>query len=113
MHEVSLMAQTLAIACDRAQTSGATQIHRLKVRVGTLSGVVPEALAFAFDVVAKETIAERAKLEIETVLARCYCDRCQCEFQPDDVIFICPNCQQPSSQILQGRDLELASIEVS
>lgn len=113
MHEVSLMAQTLEIALDCAKQRDATQIHRLKLRVGRLSGVVPEALTFAFDVVTKDTIAQNAQLEIETVPARCYCDRCQIEFQPDDIIFTCPHCHQTSTQVLSGKELELASLEVS
>jgi hydrogenase nickel incorporation protein HypA/HybF len=51
MHEVSLLESTLELAVDYAHQQGATQIHRLTLRVGQLSGVIPEALQFAFDIV--------------------------------------------------------------
>lgn len=113
MHEVSIMAQTLDIALKEATRQGASQIHRLTVRVGTLSGVVPDALRFAFDVVAKDTIAEQARFDIETVTARCYCQTCEQDFYPEDIIFVCPHCGTLSSQVLSGKELELSSLEVS
>ena len=46
MHEFSIMQSTLETAAQKTRAAEATQIHRLKVRVGKLSGVVPEALRF-------------------------------------------------------------------
>lgn len=113
MHEVSLMENTLEIALEHAHQQGAKKIKWLKMRVGAMSGVVPEALKFAFDVCTQGTIAEGAKLEIESVPVVCYCSHCKIEFQPDDIIYECPECGQLSSQILQGRELELTSLELS
>lgn len=113
MHEVGLMEQTLEIAIEYARNRGAIQIHRMVMSVGDLSGVVPEALSFAFDVVAKGTIAETATLEINTIPARCYCRHCQAEFQPIDIVYECPNCKQLSTDIRQGKELELTSLEIS
>jgi hydrogenase nickel incorporation protein HypA/HybF len=39
----------LELAAEKTRAAGATRIHRLKLRIGRLSGVVPEALQFAFD----------------------------------------------------------------
>ncbi len=113
MHEVSLMAQTLEVAIAQAQAHQAQHIHRLTLRIGTLSGVVPEALAFAFAAAIPGTIAEGARLEVETVAARCHCESCDRDFQPQDWIYECPYCGQLSGQILAGKDIELASLEVS
>lgn len=51
MHEVSLMQTTLDLAFNHAAQQGAQQIHWIKLRVGELSGVVPEALTLAFEIV--------------------------------------------------------------
>ncbi len=119
-HEVGIIRQTLDIALDRAYTKGASQIHWLKMRIGKDSGVVPEALEFAFDVVTKGTIAEDARLEIETVPVICHCSKCNLDFQPiktiDDLnqsIYECPLCGRLSEQILAGKEIELVSLEVS
>ncbi len=113
MHEVSLIQDTLILAFQHAKQAGGSQIHRLCMRVGDLSGVVPEALEFAFDVVARGTMAEGATLDIHRVPLRCYCSGCQHEFEPADYCCECPTCGQASADIRGGREMELTSLEVS
>jgi hydrogenase nickel incorporation protein HypA/HybF len=114
MHEVSLMEQTLEIAIASAQEKNSTRIHHLKMRVGEISGVVPDALNFAFDVVTRGTMAEGATIEIEMVSILCYCQHCDRDFHPVDAyIYECPDCQHFSAKILSGREIELSSLEVS
>jgi hydrogenase nickel incorporation protein HypA/HybF len=113
MHELSLMESTLEIALENARRQGAQKIHQLNLRVGAMSGVVPEALEFAFDACTQDTIAEGANLKIELVPALCYCENCQYEFSPPDLIYACPDCGQISSKLIQGRELQLISLEVS
>jgi hydrogenase nickel incorporation protein HypA/HybF len=113
MHEVSIIEQTLEIAVSQAQQQGATKIHRLKMRIGKMSSVVPEALEFAFDVVTKGTMAEGAILEIELVPVVCYCSHCQENFQPQDWFYQCPNCLELSVKTLSGQEIELSSLEIS
>ncbi len=113
MHEVSLMEQTLEIALENARQQGANKINRLKMRIGEMSGVVPEALEFAFDVVTQGTIAQGAILEIESVPVVCYCSHCQREFSPTDVFYQCPTCEQFSQKVISGKEIELTSLELS
>jgi hydrogenase nickel insertion protein HypA len=75
MHEFSIMSSALELAEKNTRAAGATQIHRLKVRVGALSGVVPEALRFAFDGLKDQTLAAGAEFEIELVPAVGWCRR--------------------------------------
>ena len=113
MHEVSVMQSALDIAIDHAKQQNATRIHRISMRVGALSSVVPDSLEFAFEVVTQGTIAEGAKLEIERVAAVCYCPACQIEFEPKDVFYVCPQCGSLNVEVRKGRELELAYLEVS
>jgi hydrogenase nickel incorporation protein HypA/HybF len=107
------MAQTLEIAIENATQQDAHKIHCLKMRIGEMSGVVPEALSFAFDVVTEGTIAQGANLEIEIVPVVCYCPHCQIEFKPKDLFYECPQCDRLSNKIITGREIELTSLEVS
>jgi hydrogenase nickel incorporation protein HypA/HybF len=113
MHELSLMVATLEIAVEYAQKQNVQKILQLNLRVGAISGVVPGALEFAFDACTQHTIAAGAKLQIELVPALCYCEDCDREFAPLDFIYVCPNCGKISSKLLQGRELQLTSLEVS
>lgn len=107
------MQATLSVALEFARAQGATKIHRLELQVGMASGVVPEALAFAFDIVSAGTAAAGAELRLETIPTRCYCPHCQQDFLPADWVYECPDCRHISTDIRQGQDLELASLEVS
>ncbi|MFW6357903.1 MAG: hydrogenase maturation nickel metallochaperone HypA [Chroococcales cyanobacterium] len=113
MHEVSLMENTLDLALNYAKEQGATEIHWIKLKVGELSGVIPEALEFAFDVVIQGTIAEKARLEIETIPVIAHCPTCDLDFPPSDLIYECPSCHQFCFEVCQGKELELASLEIS
>lgn len=113
MHEVSLMQDTLILAQQRAKAAQAERIHSLRMRVGALSGVVPESLEFAFEILAKGTMAEGATLCVERVPIVCFCASCDREFPAANLYCECPGCQQPSVDVRQGRELELTSLEVS
>ena len=93
MHEVGVMQSALEIALEQAGRQGASRIDCIALRVGMLSGVVPEALEFAFDVVARGTIAEGGRLVVERVPILCVCAGCGAEFRADDLIFDCPHCR--------------------
>ena len=113
MHEFSIMESALETAAQKTRDAGATQIHRLKLRVGKLSGVVPDALRFAFDGLKAGSPAADAELEIEEVPAVCWCPDCAAEFEAADLKYECPRCHQPSGELRHGREMELASLEIS
>jgi hydrogenase nickel incorporation protein HypA/HybF len=113
MHEVSMMQNTLDIAIAQAKQNNATKVERLTMNIGELSGVISEALEFAFEVLTQGTIAENAQLEIKTIPVVCYCQKCDRDFQPKADIFACPQCQQISSKVISGMELELVSVMVS
>jgi hydrogenase nickel incorporation protein HypA/HybF len=112
MHEVSIMEGAVHLAVDAAKKAGAGRVLALRLRVGTLSGAVPEALRFAFDVVCRGTMAEGASLEMETVPAAGWCPVCRAEFACRDFIDECPRCHSPNGELRRGRELEIASVEV-
>ena len=113
MHELSIMDSALRMAVQYAEEHQATRIHRITMRIGDVSGVAIEALTFAFEVLSPETQAEGVELIIERVPARCWCAQCGQEFEPTSPIFECPRCGTLSRKLLQGREMELASMEVS
>lgn len=112
MHELSIMQYTLNEALEQARQAGASRVHEIRLRIGALSGVVPEALQFAFEALAGGTPAEGARLTIENVPARFWCDTCGREFAAPEMFAECPECHHPSRTLRAGRELELASLEV-
>ncbi len=112
MHELSIMQSALSQALEEARRAGARRVQAIRLRIGDLSGVVPEALQFAFEALSQGTAAEQAVLKIEAVPARFWCARCAEEFQSERMFSDCPRCGTPSGELRAGRELELASLEV-
>ncbi|MBX3751272.1 MAG: hydrogenase maturation nickel metallochaperone HypA [Opitutaceae bacterium] len=115
MHEVGIMESALTVVQRHAAERKARRVDRIVLRIGTLAGVEPEALRFAFDVVTRGTVAEGAVLAIENAPARVYCPACEREFtgEADSFIFTCPDCHALCGEVRSGRELELSRIEMS
>ena len=112
MHEVGIMESALEAIQHQAAKHGATQVSRIVLRIGTLSGVDQDALRFAFDAMAPHSIARGAELELEIVPARARCGTCQIEFGVErGFIFQCPQCGDYSGDIRAGRELGIARLE--
>jgi hydrogenase nickel incorporation protein HypA/HybF len=106
MHELSI-ARALVAAAERHAAGRRVAVVRL--RVGALRQVVPEALDFAFPLAARGTLCEGARLEQELVPARLRC--CGRTWPLERPDFRCPACggrAEPAG----GEELELESIEV-
>ena len=112
MHEVAIMTEALRMAEDAAKSAGASRVLKIRLRIGSLSGVVPDALSFAFDVAREGTLAADATLEIERVPAVCWCETCRAEFDAPDFFNECPRCHNLSGDLRRGRELDIAAVEL-
>ena len=112
MHEISIMQSTLELAGEHARAAGGTAIARIRLRVGLMYGVAPEALEFAFEVLKKGTMAEDASLEIERVPGQARCSVCGEQVRLEEVRFDCPACNGLLILGEGGGELELSSLEL-
>ncbi|OGR05923.1 MAG: hydrogenase maturation nickel metallochaperone HypA [Deltaproteobacteria bacterium RIFOXYD12_FULL_50_9] len=112
MHEMSLAMSIVEIASNAARSQGGKIINHVEVEVGSLAGVMEEALSFCFAAAAQDSIAAGATLKIIPVAAKARCADCG-EIQPIDSFFDnCPRCQGHQLEIIQGRELHVLSIIV-
>ncbi len=114
MHELSIALSLVDAVCEKAGTLGEVRVDAVCVRLGALSGVVKEALLFCFEAAAKGTPIDGARLEIEDVPLTVMCPRCSVERRLASVQHLrCPVCDTPTPRVIDGRELELAALEVS
>lgn len=109
MHEMSIGSAVVATAVSHA---GGRRVSLVSVRVGHLRQVVPKSLSFYFDIVARDTVVEGARLELELVPARLRCDACEREWDVESPAFRCPTCECGDVTVVSGNELEVESIEV-
>jgi hydrogenase nickel incorporation protein HypA/HybF len=113
MHEVSVAEGLLATAVAHCLDSGYSRIETVRIRIGKASGVMPEALLFAFDAMKDGTIASDAALEIETVRVAGNCSSCHLDFSVEDnYVLCCPVCGGTSFTVHSGRELDITELEV-
>jgi hydrogenase nickel incorporation protein HypA/HybF len=62
MHEVGIAQKLVSVAEGAARQAGLRRIQRMGVELGADAGLAPDALGFAFEVVARGTLAEGAAL---------------------------------------------------
>lgn len=111
MHEVGIMEGTLETARRLMEEQGGTRLMRVHMTIGSLSGVVPEALESAFLALRDSYAAAQAELDVTQVEALCRCDDCKENFSFAEHGYLCPHCGEPALAILQGRELELTRLE--
>ncbi len=111
MHELSLIASLFEILQAQKAEKGFTRITKVRLRCGSLSGVVPECLETAFEIYKKDTIASEARLILEVVPVKFRCRRCNQIETAHDLPFFCPVCQTNEVEILDGTELTLVSFE--
>lgn len=113
MHEVALVEALLQSVCDQVAQSGVRgRVRCVEVVIGRLSGVVPEAFRFAFEVLSPEVLGPGCELTIREAPAMCRCRHCGADTPLEEFTPFCPRCGDSDISIEGGRDLVLQSIEL-
>jgi len=108
MHELAITESIVAAITERL---GDARITRVVLEVGRLSGVVPEAVRFCFDVCIQGTVLDGAVLEIVTLPGRARCCTCAAEAEVADLLAVCP-CGSISLEVMAGQELCIREVEV-
>ena len=114
MHEISIVQSLVRLAeseLERNRLFG--PVKSLTVRVGYLSGAQPEAMLFAFEVIAAESILAGASLNIIRVKPAIICRKCGKTSKSEELVFECPVCGSREINISGGDELNLESIELA
>ena len=109
MHEMSIMASILNAAKKTANAEQATKVTRIELAIGERSGVVTDALTFAFEAMSPGTIAAEAELTISEI-PLCY--RCpDCGMETTKSLETCPDCDR-FFELIRGQELQITFIEI-
>lgn len=109
MHELSLSSAVVGTVVKHA---GGRPVGVVNLRVGRLRQVVPDTLEFYFELVARGTVCEGARLEQEIVDASLRCGLCEREWEIKIPAFRCPTCGGSNVAVASGDEFEVESIEI-
>lgn len=109
MHELAITQSVVDAVIQRTREA---RVSCVRLRVGQLSGVVPDAMRFCFDLVTDGTPLAGARLEIDEPGGRARCRTCADEFAQSDLILLC-GCGSADVEVVAGRELAVASVELA
>ena len=112
MHEVSLIESVVDLVEDERRKQDFSRVRMIRLEVGALGHAEPEALRFCFDAVTSGTIADGARLEIETVPGEGWCSGCRRTVPLEERFAACPLCGIAQVRMTAGDELRLAEMEV-
>ena len=112
MHEMSIAQSVLDIAFGEMERRASASVQKIKISIGEFSGVVKEALEFAFEVLTPDTPAAGAEVEIEVLPMIAECSRCGAvECRLNDLNLNCPRCGG-ATRVTAGRDMRVDYLDL-
>ena len=112
MHEMSLAEGILQIIEDAARSQGFGRVRTVRLEIGRLSSVEPEALSFCFEAVVRGSLAEGARLEIMPVPGSGWCLDCGQSVELTALYDSCPKCGGHKVQTTGGTEMRVKELEV-
>jgi hydrogenase nickel incorporation protein HypA/HybF len=112
MHELSIAMSIVEMAQEEAQERG-VRVNAVHLKLGAMSGVVKEALLSSYEMACDDTPLQGSRLVIEDVPVVVFCPNCNVQRPLSSVqLFCCGECGTPTSEIVQGKELEVVALEI-
>ncbi len=102
------------LAEEESERRGGLHIIAVHLRLGLLAGVVKDALLSSYEMACENTALAGSQLVVEEVPGIVYCPACDARASRALARngFAAPNAASLASEIVQGKELEVVSLEV-
>jgi hydrogenase nickel incorporation protein HypA/HybF len=111
MHELYLAESILNIVKEYAAEQHFQKVNSISLSFGRLSCIESKSLQFAFEVQAKDTLAQNAELRFKIISPVIHCFSCDKDLEVETYAAICPQCNG-EEVILVGGTEELQILEM-
>lgn len=112
MHEMSVCIALLDKVQQIARERNASQVSRITLQIGPLSGIEPALLRHAYPLAAAGTLAEHAELLVEDAAIVVHCSQCDKESPASPNRLLCGHCGDFRTRIVSGDEMILQSVEL-
>lgn len=112
MHEMSLAESIVQLVEDAARAEGCRKVRAVWLEIGELAAVEKEALRFCFAAVARDTVADGARLEIVVTPGSGWCSKCSSSIAVSTLYDPCPICGSYQIQLTGGGEMRVKELEV-
>ncbi|WP_027624750.1 hydrogenase maturation nickel metallochaperone HypA [Clostridium lundense] len=111
MHELSLTESIVKICSEEALKNNLKRIEEIRLKVGELSGIVPDCIQYYFNIISKDTVLKGAVIKVEKIPMEIQCKDCNNICTVNKINFCCPNCGSFNIKILKGNEFYIDSIK--
>lgn len=112
MHEYSIVQSLLDSCEEHARQNNSTNVTKVVVKIGVLSGVEPNLLETAFNTFKEKTFCEKAEFIINRQKVVIACLSCHEESTLEKNEFSCPKCSSNQVKVIDGEEMFLMSLEM-
>ena len=115
MHEMSLTHDVVDTVLTQATVAEAERVVAVHLKVGEIHDIVDDLFVKCFAFLARDTIAEGAKVEIERIPLTVKCQACETVFPlstRDPSTWSCPTCDRRDYRVFTGTEFSVDNIEV-
>lgn len=110
MHELSICS---AIAQTVGEHAGGRAVRRVRVRIGHFRQVVPESLAFCWEIQTRGGPLDGCQLDVDHVPAVIRCRDCSAATTLEHPILLCGACDGADVELVAGEEFLIESIDVA
>jgi hydrogenase nickel incorporation protein HypA/HybF len=102
-----------AIAGATLRHAGGRRVTRIHVRIGRLRQVVPDTLAYCWQMHSCATVLDGSALDVESVPARIRCTDCEQTTELDGFpLLICGHCDGVDVTVVSGEEFAITGLDV-
>jgi hydrogenase nickel incorporation protein HypA/HybF len=113
MHELSIVSSVVDSVIESLAAYPGARVVEVRLRVGALAAVIEDSLQFCYGIATEGTALEGSRLVVSLVPVTVHCCACGKDGPIESLqSFRCPHCGEPASDVRQGRELEIAAIEI-
>ena len=114
MHELGIVFHMIDLLEEVGRENRLTSITRVTLNLGEVTGVIPSYLDDCWRWAADRTdLLAGARLDVVSVPAITVCNSCGRTYPTLEFGKVCPHCSSPDTELLQGLEIEVESVEGS
>jgi hydrogenase nickel incorporation protein HypA/HybF len=110
MHELGILSSLVCTVEEIVQDEGLTEVEKIVIEVGELSGIVPRYIEQCYPAAVYKTFMEKTALELVVVPGIVKCRECGCIFNAVSNDLRCSDCDGQNLEILGGNDMIVKEI---
>lgn len=112
MHELAVTENILNIVTRHAEVAKAASVTDIHLVIGQLSSIVDDSVQFYWEIIAADTICQKAKLHFSRIPAKFRCLDCGLQYEIPQSLTPCIHCGSMNVELLAGEEFYVESIEI-